>query len=478
MGGALRTMSITGGPPATVNDEALRTGPSWGANNAIVFGGNTPVGDPIMRVGATGGVAEPITTLSEAETDHRWPHLLPDGNALLFTVVTNENFQIAVKSPATGEQQVLGEGSYPRYVSSGHIVFVRETQVWAVPFDANRLELTGAAIPVLEGVRGAVSGMRHFAVAENGTLAYVPVNTGLERTLVWVDRDGTTEVIDTVPPNAFETPRLSPEGDRVLVVADGDAWIYDLASGRETRVTSDGATDGYAGWTPDGEVVYSSERGSGGATNVWIESADGSGEARQLTALDGRVHFDSWAPDGLTFSAHHHPTGPSNQLMVPVDGEPEPWLTREFSDGNAVFSPDGRYAALVSDQTGQREIVIRPLVGPVGQTPVSVGGGEEPAWAANGELFYRRPSDYAMMVVEVTTDPILDVGPPRELFRGTVSPGGSPRARYSVTLDGQRFLMSGAHAASEDTGIESVSRQQINVVLNWDQELLERVPIP
>ena len=216
--------------------------------------------------------------------------------------------------------------------------------------------------------------------------------------------------------------------------------------------------------------------------NVWIQPADGSGVARQLTALEGQVHFDSWAPDGLTFSAHHHNvSGQNNQLMVRLDGtdaEPEVWLEREFSDSNAVFSPDGRYVAYTSLQSGQSGIYIRPFPGPGGQTPVSVGGGTEPAWASSGELFYRRPGDYTMMVVDVSTDPMLTVGPLRELFRGTRSPGGSPRARYAVTADGHRFLMSAAELVASETGSGGDADPKVIVVQNWIEELRERVPIP
>ena len=189
--------------------------------------------------------------------------------------------------------------------------------------------------------------------------------------------------------------------------------------------------------------------------------------------------MESWTPDGRTFAAHEHGSGGANLLMIPLDGpntEPEMWLEREFSDSGTVFSPDGRYVAHVSNQTGEREIYIRPFPGPGGQETVSVGGGDEPAWASNGELFYRRPSDYAMMVVEVSTDPTLIVGQPRELFRGGVHLSGAPRAKYAVTADGQRFLMSAPLVASP--GREAGTGPKVVVVQNWVEELKERVPIP
>ena len=152
------------------------------------------------------------------------------------------------------------------------------------------------------------------------------------------------------------------------------------------------------------------------------------------------------------------------------------WLEREFEDASAVFSPDGRYVAHVSDQSGEREIYVRPFPGPGGQEIVSVGGGDEPAWAASGELFYRRPSDYAMMVVEVSTDPTLTIGQSRELFRGSVYPGGSPRAKYAVTADGQRFLMSANLTSSLEQ--DTRPRTRVVVVQNWLEELKARVPVP
>ena len=271
---------------------------------------------------------------------------------------------------------------------------------------------------------------------------------------------------------------MSPNGERVLVVADSDAWIYDLPSGRESAVTTDGSVNTYADWTPSGtEVAYSSSRGSG-VENVWIQPADGSGTARQLTDLDSGVHLESWAPDGGTFAAHQHVRVGTALLMIPLvgaDAEPGTRLEREFSESGVVFSPDGRYIAHVSDQTGEREIYIRPFPGLGGQQTVSVGGGDEPAWAMSGELFYRRPSDYAMMVVEVSTDPTLTVGQPHELFRGGVYTGGSPRAKYSVTADGHRFLMRADRAPSPRT--EAGRSMKVVVVQNWTQELLERVPV-
>ena len=229
-------------------------------------------------------------------------------------------------------------------------------------FDADSLTVLGGPVSLVQGVaRATEAASANYAVTRDGTLFYLAGDAGSGSPLAWVDRAGAVDVIDTMPPHAYSRPRLAPDDERVLVVTDGDLWIYELESGRESRVTTDGGVVNTAGWTPSGaEVTYSSNRGSDGE-QIWIQPVDGSGMARQLTALDGLVHFDAWAPDGRTFSAHRHedPGGPPDQLMVSFDGmnaEPDVWLAREFSEQGAVFSPDGRYVAYSSDQSGAREI--------------------------------------------------------------------------------------------------------------------------
>ena len=482
----LKRLSLSGGAPVVLSEATTPFGVSWETDGTILLG--QPAG--IMRVSATGGSPELVIPAAEGER-FDGPQMLPDGDTVLFSVSTSgggarwDSAQIVAQSLTSDERTVLIDGgSDARYISTGHLVYALADGLFAVAFDANSVNVVGGPVSLVQGVvRANNAASANYMVSDDGTLFYLADSGGstTASALVWLDRAGTVEILETIPPKVYGTPRLSPDGEQVLVVADRDVWVYDLASGRETRVTTDGETELYADWTPSGsEVTYTSSRESVG-TNIWIEPADGSGPARQLTALDGLVHFDAWAPDGRTFSAHHHRGSTNNQLMVQFDGtnaESEVWLDREFTDSNAVFSPDGRYVAYLSRQTGQSEIYIRPFPGSGGQTPVSVGGGVEPAWAPSGELFYRRPGDYAMMAVDVSTDPTLTVGPLRELFRGTRSPGGSPRARYAVTADGQRFLMSADPVASGETGTGGAASLRVIVVQNWIEELRERVPIP
>ena len=487
-GGQVKRLALSGGAPVNVSETEQALSASWASENTIWLS----VREGILRVSANGGIPEVVIPVSADEV-FETPQLLPDGDTVLFTLTSTsggggdirwDDARVVAQRLASGERTVLVEGGRDaRYVPTGHLVYALGDGLFAVAFDVDNLTVTSGPVSMVEGVvRAETAAAANFAVSDDGTLFYLSGGRQTTSPLVWVDRTGRVDEIQTVPPNEYGTPRLSPGEDRVLVVAEGDLRVYDLTSGRESRITTDGATLYYADWTPSGaEIAYSSSRGSEGP-NVWMQPSDGSGEARQLTALDGRVHFDAWAPDGRTFTAHRHDSDSNNQLIVSLDGtdaQVSVWLDREFSDTNAVFSPDGRYVAFVSEQTGQREIYVQPFPGPGGQTPVSVGGGSEPVWAANGEVFYRRPSDYTMMAVDVSTDPELVVGPPTELFTGGSVPpgGGGPRPRYSVTKDGQRFLMSAAALPSDEAGIgAAVSR--VNIVLNWTQELLERVPVP
>jgi len=475
--GQLKRLSLSGGAPIVICSipSGYLLGATWAADDTIFFAG--PEG--VSHVSAQGGTPELVVANTEGDVVDA-PELLPDGGTLLVTVRHLGDSRIETVSLATGERKTLVEaGSDAHYVVSGHLLYAAEGSLFAVAFDTKTHLVTSAAVSMVQGlVRTGRSRFTNYAVSDDGTLFYL-ADRGLRADgLAWVDRTGEVEVIETIPADEYFFPRLSPDGERVLVTAHGDARIYELANGRESRLTTDGSTN-YLGWTPDGDAVaYTSTRGAVEG-EIWLQPADGSGEARQLTSLGGRVDFDDWAPDGRTFTAHHHLGTTTNVLMVAFDGEkatPVTWFERDYVDDTAVFSPDGRFVAFLSGQTGEREVYIRPFPGPGGQTTVSVGGGIEPVWAANGELFYRRPSDYMLMAVQVRTEPTLMVGTPAEVFAGPSRGGNaSPTARYSVTADGQRFLMSRG-VTPLGGGDSSGQGSRIVIVQNWVEELKARVP--
>ena len=307
--GQMKKVSVAGGTPVMVCAAAPPLGASWSADNTILFG----QGEGIMRVSADGGTPEVVVKAGENEALYG-PQLMPDGRSVLFTVTTDngparwDQAKIVVQSLSTGARTaVVTGGSEARYLATGHLVYVLRDELFAVPFDARRLTVTGGARPLVQGLLRptGVSAMgANYGVSSQGTLVYAS-RAVLRRSPVWMNRQGAPpEPITAIPPGAHEDPRLSPDGSRVLLTRDGDIWNFEIASGRNSRVTRDGVSQ-MAVWDPTGSyIAYSS--GRGGNLEAWVASSDGSGEPRQVTTLGGQIHVDSWSPDGALVALHRH----------------------------------------------------------------------------------------------------------------------------------------------------------------------------
>jgi len=468
----LKKVSLAGGPPVTLSDAlGFRRGASWGQDDTIVFAIDE---SGLLQVSADGGVPEPVTILDSdrGELNHRFLDILPGSKAVLFTVWTGslETSRIAVQSLETGERRILVDGANPRFAPTGHLVFARTGSLWAVPFDADRLEMTGSPVPVLEGVQVRPGGFAQFALAADGSLVYIPVRVDSERTLVWVDRQGAVEPL-AAPPRAYVHPKLSPDGQRLAVhigEVNSDVWVYDISRETLTRLTFE-ANNRWPIWTPDGKrLTFISTRA--GLRNLFWKPADGSGTAEQLTTSEYPQYAASWSPDGRVLAfTEIRPTG-FDIWVLPLEGErkPRPFLQTPARETVAIFSPDGRWLAYVSDESGRNEIYVQPYPGPGEKWLISTDGGNSPVWNPNGqELFYRNGDQ--MMAVEITTEPTFSAGIPRLLFEGRYFWEETDRAVYDVTPDGQRFVMI-------QEGEQDSAPPQINVVLNWFEELKQRVP--
>jgi tricorn protease-like protein len=352
----------------------------------------------------------------------------------------------------------------------------------AAPFDLKRLEVAGAAVPVTKGIRqNPVNGNAQLSIADEGSLVYISGSgRDTDRTLVWVDRTGREQPLGT-PARPYRIPRLSPDGRLLAVSALNDIWIYDFSRATLSRLTFDRASD-HPVWSPDGKrIVFQSAR-DGRPSNLFWKFADGSGQGERLASSDKSQIPNSWSPDGqvISFSIND----PSTRLdlwVLPLSEDPfsqeagtgesrkpHPFLRTPFYESGATFSPDGRWLAYTSNESRQYEIYVQPFAGPGGKWQVSTDRGHEPFWARNGELFYRNGN--RMMVVETKTQPTFSASAPRLLFEGTYEESGSANANYSVTSDGQRFVMIKA------SGSEGGAPTQINVVLNWFEDLKRRVP--
>jgi Tol biopolymer transport system component/tRNA A-37 threonylcarbamoyl transferase component Bud32 len=467
--GQLKKVSLAGGPPVTLCEAGpLWAISSWEPDDTIIFSSETYLG--LTRVSAAGGQPDPITNPAsdQGEMYHWTPDILPGGKAVLFTVwygMSAERAQIASYSRDAGERRMLVAGSCPRYSPTGHIVFHREGSLWAVPFDAERLEVTGAPTPIIEGVQvESVFYLASFALSGDGSLVYVPVTAATpERKLVLVDRQGVERPLaETL--RDYRDPRLSPDGRRLAVRTGGDVWVLEVARGTLTRLTFEG---GYRPiWSPAGEwVIFASNRE--GTLDIFSKAADGSSHAEQLTAGELRIPT-SVTPDGKTVVFRQSTATTGMDIgMVRLEGDrnPEMLLQTPFDEHTGMLSPDGSWLAYVSDESGREEIYVRPFPRG-GKVQISTEGGTQPMWSRDGkELFYR--SDARMMTVAISTETGLAPGKPRLLFEGRYEMGSGPGSNYDVTADG-RFVMIRTE--------ESPAPAQINVVLNWSEELKRLVP--
>ena len=318
---------------------------------------------------AGGGEPEPLTTpdREQGEIDHHWPEILPGSQSVLFTIIADpiEDSQIAVLSLDTGELKVLLRGgSFPRYSSTGHLLYAMQGRLWATGFDPDRLETVGESVQVRDDVLTKGNwGAADFGVSENGSFIYLPAAAapGM-RVLVWVDREGREEPI-VMPPRPYYAARVSPDGTRIAVeVRDDntDIWVHDLARGTQTRLTFDPGLDRFPVWTPDSErIAFSSDRG-GGFFEVFWKMSTGTGQP-ELVVSDANRRLDSWSwtPDGQRLLVN---VGGADIGVVNVEGDRrrQPILEEAFNEAVPEVSPDGRWMAYRSDESGQNEVYVRP----------------------------------------------------------------------------------------------------------------------
>ena len=451
----------------TISDAGVPTGATWSDEGTIVFGDAQAL--YLRRVPNTGGDARPMTRLREGDLNHRWPEFLPGGNAVLFGAGPIARSQIAVQELASDEQKILVQnGSSPRFVPPGYIVYAQGATLLAVPFDARRMELTGAPVPIMEGVLSQLSGLARYSVSRTGSLVYVAGGVqGLERRLVWVSRNGTEQLL-AAPIRQYESPRLSPDGRQLAISAGGQIWLYDFSREALTRLTFEGNLNNRPVWTPDGKrIAFYSDKD--GPLNLYWQMADGSGRSERLTTADHTHVPHSWSPDGRFLAFQDVAPGNNDSWILNLaDRKVQPFVQTPFGKTNARFSPDGRWMVYESNQSGRNEIYVRPYPGPGGQWLISTDGGTEAVWNPNGrELFYRQGN--AMMAAEITTEPSFSAGKPQMLFQGEYASVLVGVPNYDVAPDGQRFLMV---RGSEKAGPVT----DINVVLNWTEELKRRVP--
>ncbi len=481
---ALKKVGVRGGIPQTLADGAIySSGGSWATDGTIFFGhSDANAGRGLFRIPEVGGTPEPLL-VSDSDKGYVTPHVLPGNDAILFVIRDGpggagnaREGRIAVLTLATGETEILIEGGFkPQYAPTGHIVFVRAGALWAVPFDAERLEKTGPEVPILDGIQSdGFRGFAPYAFSDEGLLVYVPgVDSGLDleqvagRDLLWVDREGREEVLE-IKSRRQVVPRLSPDGQRLAVSINGgngwDVWILDLTRGTSSRLTFEpSALPKILIWAADSDrVIFSTGFG------MRLAAADGTGRAEAIMPSLTPQTPVSLSLDGGQLA---YVEGQELHLLL-MEGERESRsvLRAAPSYFSSAISPDSNWVAYESNETGSLEIYVRPWPNvDDGKWQVSTAGGEEPLWAPDGqELFYR--DDLAMMAVSVGTEPTFSVGIPKILFEGSYDSSIGPS--YDVSRDGQRFLMLRLTNAAPQLSDEA----SLLVVYNWFEELKRLAP--
>jgi serine/threonine-protein kinase len=481
----LKRISVLGGAPLILTTTAnFSTGASWGEDGSIIMA--MGVTRPLSRVPVSGGVASPLAKLGPGEITNRWPQSLPGGKVVVFTASSTPNVRVGARIEAlslkTGElKNLVRDGYYGRYLPSGHLVFVRDGVLFGVPFDPDRLEVRGAPTPLLDDVAANLStGGGQFDFSANGTFVYAAGKSAAQASqMMWLDSSGRTQPLLGAPGSI---PRISPDGHKVAFVGDGqDIYIHDLDRDTTTRLTNSGQASTPV-WAPDRRhIVFQSL--ADGFSLYWIRS-DGAGDPELLLKSSSYLTYPwSFSPDGRWLA--YAQTGPTSVLdlwVLPLDvsdpehpkaGKPEVFLSTPANETVPRFSPDGRWIAYRSTESGREEVYVRPFpAGNGGKSQISSSGGLYGLWSNNGhELFYETPDNQIMVVDYRVESGAFIPGKPRLWSDKRISYTGPPH--LDLAPDGKRFvvLMTPESAPGERNPVH------ITMLLNFFDEVKRRIPV-
>jgi Tol biopolymer transport system component len=462
----VKKIPIDGGTPITLCTGNFGLGATWGADDTIVFQG--PKG--LLRVSANGGTPQPLTTIDQAKGErmHSRPQFLPDGRQLLFTVTGANGPEFAVLDLEKGGYRTIAKGGdNGRYSPTGHLTYVREATLFALPFDLRRLAAVGSETPVVEGISTiGPTGTGDYAFSDTGVLVYSERQGAGGTTLAFVDRKGAVQSLPGQVPREWGTGRLSPDGRRVANAItdarqDRDIWIVDLDRGAPTRLTFAGYNDNPI-WTADGlRVVYGTR---GPKPGIYSVAADGGGQPPLVLGTETMPVTTSISTDGKTLL---YTLGPRTMVLplngVRAAGDPKPLRESTVGERQAQISPDGKLVAFTSGESGTSELYVMPFPGPGPKVRVSTQTANAPRWNRNGRelLYWSATGNAGLMSAPVQTAPAVSAGVPTELFRMILG------TTWDVAPDGQHFLVE----ITRNTGGSTFA-----TVTNWFDELRRRAP--
>jgi len=481
----LKKIDALGGPAMTLCDAPSGRGGTWNQEGTIVF--CPQVGSALSRVSEAGGMPVRITQLDSSRNDgsHRWPSFLPDGKHFLYTTRSGgiagggSDFIILASLDTTFIPIALIKSSSSVDYANGHLLFAREQTLMAQPFDANSLQTMGDAFPVAEQVYWeSLTNKTSLSVSQNGILVYQTGTTFTGSLLNWYDRNGKKEA-SISPSSLYFDISLSPDGKRIAASRienrNTDIWIYEIERDVWTRFTFDPGTDRWPIWSPNGSTIVFVNRNN--KDDLFQKASSGAGSEELLLESDLQDRGSDWSRDGrfIAYNATGSKTGwdigilpmKPNPQGASEDGKPFLFLQTEFNESRPVFSPDGRWIAYQSDESGRNEIYIRPFPGPGGKWQVSTNGGTRPHWRGDGkELFYFDLENFITVAETNLGSSTVEIGVVRPLF-SFIRFGGGGTEMYDVTADGQRFLVIES-AANEATS------SPVTLVVNWLGKVKEK----
>lgn len=457
-------VAIAGGTPQALTDAGNVYGVSWGEDDSIIF--SEQEGSQLSLINADGGEKQ---TLLRSVTGVYNPETLPDDRGILLS--TQENITLFV--PETGAMlPLIPRGVDGRYASTGHIVYSNNGSYMAVPFDLSTVTITGAAVPVVNGVLTESWGISQLAFSASGLMAYIPgIDLGIT-TPTWVNRNGEEELIP-LPPQRYGSFDLSPDGSKIALSVAGsgtDVWTYDTQRATPPQRLTTGGNSEYPKWSKDAESVVVGQRrklNSDTGASITGHGLIGGEQASFVGSFGDIIAPDSWTTDGrLTFTSGSDSERGMDLYVSRAAGEaPEPFVVTADSEWGASFSPEGNYVAYTSDESGQYQIYVKPYPPTPARWVISSGYGEEPVWSDTGdEIFYRRGNEWLSVPVQTGGD--FEAGIPEVMFRGSYN--NVPGLSYGATPDGQRFLL-----LKQD---EQAASTSINIVSNWFEELKRLAP--
>jgi len=472
--GKLKKIMVSGGPAQVICDAPTGADGTWSADGTILYDGTGS--DPIMRVPAGGGIPAPQVATSTSEKEGAssqvgWPQFLPGSRRFLYVAWGSSQPEVRLASLDGGEAQtVLAGQSRVEFAPPGYLLYVRDNTLVAQPFDSGKGVLTGDPVPLAQDLGVNSVGLAHFTASHNGVVAFRSGEAGGGR-LVWVDSKGQSEQAVGEPADIGSTA-LSPDG-RWLAMSlksgsssSSDIWVRDLVRGVTSRFSFNEEDDRDPVWSPDGtRIAWGTQRK--GQFDLAVKTVGGTGEEEVLLEADGNQFPTTWSPDGksllyLTID----PETSADIGLLPLDGDrtPRPFVRTKFVEARARFSPDGRWVAYQSNESGRFEVYVQAFPGPGGKWQISTAGGGEPQWGPDGkELYYLAQS--RMMKVDVRTGASFEAGIPEPAFGVSLRPITTGN-RFLVSPDGQRFLLL--------SSLLQDSTPPTTVVLNWTAELAAR----